>query len=238
MIARPLFAALLATAALPAAALAAVPVVGCPADGMSGHVAAPSPLPAAPPVPARAARDLAFYAAPDLAVLAPNGWHCLDLYGSGGAFLLVTPRSYTADTLPGFGALTGPAVELSFLNGENSGREDVAAVLARLFPERRRFIRSVETEDPDHPHRFPRGPYAQDRTVRRSPSTVDYTTPPGRGGMGTFESRLRPGSDPIDGTATLDRSNGVDSVLLLNVRLPPGQRGLAAVILRGRQTPN
>ncbi len=70
--------------------------------------------------------------------------------------------------------------------------------------------------------KLPEGPYPADRTIRRSLARVDTTTPPGREGMGTFESRLRPDGLPIEGTALLTKSRGVDSVVLLDVRLRPG----------------
>ena len=220
----------------PAAVQAApppLPVVGCPADGMSGPAPPPDPLPPAPRVSAGAARRLAYYAADGLAVLAPRGWHCVDAYGSDGALLLVTPRSYTAQTLPGPNSLAGPAVELLFLNGENSGREQVAEVFSRLFPFKRRFIRAVETADePFGPRRrFPSGPYFTDATIRRSRAEVDYSTPPYRNGMGTFYGQLRPGSSPVTGAAMLTESNGVDSIVLLQVRLPPSLRRLTPVVL-------
>ena len=50
--------------------------------------------------------------------------------------------------------------------------------------------------------------------------------------MGTYESRLQRGSDPIVGTAMLAQVQGVDSVVLLNIRLPPHLRVPGPVILR------
>ena len=209
------------------------PFVGCPSEGQSGPLPAPTGPLATPVVPKAAARYLADYSSAGLGVLAPRGWHCIAMYGSGGAFLLVTPRRYTADSLPGFNSLIGPAVELSFLNGENSGRDQVALVFSRLFPFKRRFIADVAENDEllGLPRRERIGRMSADRTVRRSRTVVDYTTPAHRGGMGTFSSRLGPGARPIFGRAMLAKSNGVDSVILLNVRLPAGLRGLLPVIL-------
>ena len=208
-----------------------VPFVGCPAEGMSG----PVPAPVIPPTDARPlaahAEQLALYAAEGMKVLAPRGWHCIEIYGSGGAFLLVTPRLYTAATLPDTNRLTGPAVELSLLSGENSGRDQVAEVFSRLFPFKRNFIRAA-ADNYDTPPHYPNGPFPGDRTIRRSRAEVDYTTPPHRNGMGTYESRLQPGNDPIVGLAALAQVQGVDSVMLLNVRLPPRLRALTPVILR------
>ena len=204
--------------------------VGCPADGMSG----PAPAPAAPPpaqrVPPRG-DGLALYAAAGMNVLAPRGWHCFEMYGSGGAVLLVTPRRYTAATFPGQNTLSGPAVELLLLSGENSGRDQVAELFSRLFPAKRGFIRSIASDD-DPPRHYPRGPFPSDRTVRRGPAEVDYATPPHRTGMGTYSSRLRPSAEPIAGAVLLAHVDGVDSAVLLNVRLPPGLRALGPAILR------
>ena len=163
-------------------------------------------------------------------MLASRGWHCIEVYGAGGAFLLVTPHLYTAATLPGANRLAGPAVELTFLSGEDSGRDQVAEVFSRLFPFKRDFIRGVASND-DPPRRYPHGPFRGDTTVRRSRTEVDYITPPHRSGMGTYESRLQPGPDPIVGTAMLAQAQGVDSVMLLNIRLPPHLRALGPVIL-------
>lgn len=196
----------------------------------------PVPAPAAAASPAvRAAGHLSYYASAGLGVLAPRGWHCLGLYGSGGASLLVTPRRYTAASLPGFNQLAGPAIEIVFLNGENSGRDQVAEVFARLFPAKRGFVREVARME-DQPRRYADGPFSRDRTTRRSRTIVDYTTPSHRAGMGTYASCLGPGAAPIAGTAILSQSNGVDAVLLLDVRLPPGLRGLTPVILATART--
>ena len=213
-----------------ARAASAAASVGCAADGMSGPVPAPAVLPAAPRLPARAGA-LALYAAEGMQILAPTGWHCIEVYGSDGAFLVVTPRSYTSATLPGINKLTGPVVELSLLSGENSGRDQVAEVFSRLFPFKRDFIRDA-AGNYDTPPRYPRGPFPTDRTVRRSREEVDYTTPPQRNGMGTLDSHLGPDRDPIVGAALLAQVQGVDSVVLLDVRLPPRLRALGPVILR------
>lgn len=207
------------------------PFVGCPAEGMSGPVPAPTTLAADDRLPAAHAEQLALYAAQGISVPGPRGWHCIEIYDSGGAVLLVTPRSYTAATLPDTNRLVGPAVELSLLSGENSGRDLVAAVYSRLFPFKRQFIRDAASNH-DTPPRYPRGPFHTDRTARRSRAVVDYVTPSHRDGMGTYESRLKPGRDPIVGAAVLARVQGIDSVMLLNIRLPRHLQALRPVILR------
>lgn len=214
-----------------AQAVELAPFVGCAAEGMSGPVPAPAVAPADAHVPTVHAGQLALYAAEGMRVLAPRGWHCIEIYDFGGAFLLVTPRLYTAATFPDANKLAGPAIELSLLSGENSGRDLVAEVFSRLFPSKRDFIRGA-VDNYDTPRHYPRGLFPGDRTIRRSKAEVDYTTPPHRDGMGTYESRLRPDTDPIVGTAMLAEVQGMDSVLLLNVRLPPRLRALTSVIRR------
>lgn len=226
------------TLASGAAHAARPPFVGCASDGMGG----PIPAPLAPPFPlprqSRAiAGQLAFYGSAGLSVLAPRNWHCVASYGSGGAFLLVTPQRFTADKVPDFGSLAGPAVELQFLNGMNSGRGDVARVYARLFPAARDFVRQVIGMGFEPATAFPRGPLHTDVTVRRSGSRVAYITPPRHAGMGTFDSRLRPGSEPIYGVATIAAAPAV-GVVLLNVRLTRRQHILGAAILAGTRMPS
>ena len=208
-----------------------MPFVGCPAEGMSGPVPAPTEPPADERPLADHAGQLALYAAPGMSVLAPRGWRCIEIYHSGGALLLVTPDPYTLANFPGTNTLGGPVVELSLLSGENSGRDQVAEVFSRLFPFKHRFIRDVAANY-DTPPRYPRGPFPTDRTGRRDRAEVAYTTPPHHDGMGTYASRLQPGSDPITGVAMLAQVQGVDSVVLLDVRVPQRLQGLRQVILR------
>jgi hypothetical protein len=110
---------------------------------------------------------------------------------SGGAVLLVTPHLYTTDTVPGFKSLVGPAAEVLFLSGENSGRDQVAEVFSRMFPLKRQFIR--ETAKASEPaRRYPAGPFWTDSTVRRSFTKVDYLTQPHHECMGTFPAVVSP----------------------------------------------
>ena len=207
----------------------AIPFVGCPAEGMSGPVAAPTGAALPSSLPASVAGKLAHYTADGMDVLAPRGWHCIEMYGSGGAFLLVTPEPHSADELQTFRPLPGPVVELSYLNGWTSGRFDVARVLARLFPSHRAFVRQVIREGMEPARNFPFGPYLADRLTRHGRSEVEFTTPPGRAGMGTVMDRLSPSGMPVSGMARLATQDGVT---LLDVRLPAGSRPLTAAIIR------
>ncbi len=206
-----------------------IPFVGCPAEGMSGPVAAPAGSAMPSSLPASAAGKLAHYVADGMEVLAPRDWHCIEMYGSGGAFLLVTPAPHSAAELQDFRPLLGPVVELSYLNGWTSGRFDVARVLARLFPSRRGFVRHVIQEGLEPARDVPFGRFPTDRMTRHGSSEVEFTTPPGRTGMGTMMDRLNPGPLPVSGLARLAEQDGVT---LLDVRLPAGSRPLTAAIIR------
>src|SRR5579864_8884623 len=67
-------------------ALAWVPAVGCSGDGQMGPLAAEKDDNLRFDLGTEDARELAYYKAPQttLGVLAPRGWHCFYLYGSGG----------------------------------------------------------------------------------------------------------------------------------------------------------
>jgi hypothetical protein len=204
-----------------------VPFVGCPADGMMGPAAAPKAPKHTPTVPAGAVTRLAYYQSPMIGALAPRGWHCIELYGSGGAFLLVTPEPDIATRrFPDGGQITGPAIEVSFTNGDTSGRFEVAKVIARLFPTRYSFVRNVIEEGIEPAKNFQFEPFPGDILRRRSPTEVDFLTPAGKKGMGTA-SWLVPDSAPISGTARLTPDN---SLWMLQVRLPTEFRDLTPVI--------
>ena len=163
-------------AAAPAPArekLVHVPFVGCPADGQTGIVEAPKSG-ATPAVPTAAAARLAFYAGADgLGVLAPRGWHCVELYGASGAFVIVTPERYSADELFKEAPILGPAIQLSVSQAGTSGRLEVMPVIARYFPRYRAFIRDVKTWDSDIGP-YPTRPYSTDIIRQRTPNSVRF----------------------------------------------------------------
>jgi hypothetical protein len=61
-----------------------VPFVGCISGGQADLLAAPTGTTKALLISPDAAQALAYYqCALDIGVLAPRGWHCLGIYGSG-----------------------------------------------------------------------------------------------------------------------------------------------------------
>ena len=211
-------------------AQAATPFVGCPSDGQTGPVKPPRAAAYLPDAPA----GLAYYASADLGALAPVGWHCVGLYGSDGSILIVTPEPHTPDDFTqGDAPLKGPAVQLALSIADTSGRFAAAKLAARLFPARRAFVRSVIGEDIEPASSFPTGPFPTDAVTRRGPALADYTTPPGKQGVGTM-TRLAPAAEPIDGMAAMTAGN---DAILLAARLPAALRGLAPAIVAAARNP-
>jgi hypothetical protein len=212
-----------------------VPFVGCPSDGQVG----PDPAPKGEPVPvtldAKTASRLAFYQSKyDSGVLAPRGWHCANLEGSSGWFTIVAPEPLDPTVLldPKKHPLTGPAIQISANNGGTSGRFEVAQLIARYFPQRRAFLRSVIAEGIEPASYFPSGAFKTDRLVSQRPNIVEYLTPPRRKGLGT-KSRLVPSDLPIHAVAAVIGDADADwAGYVFSVRLPKNQEDLAPIILR------
>ena len=87
---------------------------------------------------ASAAQKLAYYQASSApGVLAPQGWHCIGIYGSSGADLLCYASALRrrSDMFAKMAGLPDQRYKSDDITGENgSGRFDVAQVLARVFP--------------------------------------------------------------------------------------------------------
>lgn len=202
---------------------ARVPFVGCKGDGQAGPVDAAQGLPVRLPIPAEIAAQLAFYSSGQgLGVLAPRGWSCFWVYGSGGSAILVAP-----ERIDGVRSFSGPAIELAFRFGDTSGRSDVAAVIARVFPKRMEFVRRVLEDFEFSASTFPTGPFPADRLVYKNANTVEFTTPARAEGLGT-QSMLEKGDGPIEGVVIL--VGETPDLLQLSARLPAHFRGLMPMI--------
>lgn len=198
--------------------LSQVRFVGCAADGQVGPIAAPVDTGKAPRVLVSEAKNLAYYATDEIGVLAPRGWHCIGLVGSNGLFLVVTPDSHTADEfLASRTKLLGPAIQLTVLDGQTSGRFDVAEVAARLFPNQRAFVERVLAEGVVSRSDWTFGPYPHDLVQRKGRQTVLFTTPAYQEGTGT-RSWLGIAGDPIVGLGIMP-DNEDHGLVLLDVRL-------------------
>ena len=206
-----------------------VPFVGCAGDGQAGPVAAASVSGASPRLPQSQAAALAYYAFQGVGVLAPQGWHCLAVYGSAAETLFVTPEPHdSADLLAGNTKLFGPAVVIQRISGDTSGRFEVAKLAARLFPAARSYVRDVIAEGIEPDIDFIFAPYPDDIVHLVSSTVAEFTTPAGTDGLGT-QGILAATDQPVTGVAIWLPSETHDMVLL-TARLPPEAAGLTRTI--------
>lgn len=212
---------------------AAVPFIGCKSDGQIGPLDAPKGP--APPmkIPPDLSQRLAYYKAENgIGVLAPRGWYCFSTYGSNGSNLFLSPAAIDTTRLfsTDWKGFAGPAIQISVSDGGTSGRFQVAKVIARVFPDRRQFVRDVIAEGIEPASSFPSGPYPGDKLTYRSKSVVEFETPGNTEGLGTA-SRLQANSYPIQGVAIL-LPNDDTSLVQLSARLPGKDRALLSAIIR------
>lgn len=122
----------------------------------------------------------------------------------------------------------GLAVIRSTSFGSTSGRFEVAAFAARLFPVAAKFVSEIEGEGSSNS--FPRGVPPADRIARRGDYEVLFTTPAKASGTGT-RGYLAPAPLPIDGIAILaaDQDHALDT---MDARLPASIRPLVAHIIK------
>ncbi|WP_156930335.1 hypothetical protein [Sphingomonas jaspsi] len=209
-----------------------VPVVGCASDGQQGPLEAPARLPTGPRLKPKDAARLTLYVSQDgPAVLAPNGWQCIGLYGSNGSLLIVTPDAIPTERLFDSDAagIAGPAVVAAYSIGGTSGRFAVIDAIARYFPSKRAFVDQSRADELVEASDIPSGPYPGDIIVSRSPTSIRLVTSAGKTGAGTA-SRLSPGPLSIDVLHTIVDEGDDPTLLSVWVRLPKDQRDLALPI--------
>ncbi|THD63021.1 MAG: hypothetical protein E8A49_06655 [Phenylobacterium sp.] len=135
--------------------------------------------------------------------------------------------------------MSGAAIQLSVSDGGTSGRFEVAAIAARIFPTQATYVRQVIANQLDvdktfdAAREFPKGPYPSDRMVRLRPLLVEFETPARKDGLGTH-SRLLKSGQPIVGFAKMEK-DGDNSLTMLTMRLPPSLRDLAPTILKAAE---
>lgn len=206
-----------------------VPFVGCRSEGQADPLDAPKGGPVSVIVSSDDARQFAYYKseAVNIGVLAPRAWQCLGVYGSGGGWLIVTPRAIDTPTFfsTAFTGFKGPVVDIVFRNGNTSGLYSFAEIIGRIFPMYRSFARNVYQEM-DEP--LPNGPYPADQLTYRSKMLVEYKTPAEAEGLGTYWW-INKNDRPIEGMAMLLESP--PSLIQLSIRLPRDLEGLTRAII-------
>jgi len=113
---------------------ASVPFVGCASSGQIERLEAPTGTSPRLPIKATDAQALAYYKSADgIGVLAPRGWCCEGVSGSGGYALFLSPNPIQHG-VSGWQGLEGPAIEVNHMTSGASGRYEIAEVMARVFP--------------------------------------------------------------------------------------------------------
>lgn len=210
-----------------------LPFVGCPSFGQTEELEAPKGTSEPVPIKEPEAHALAYYKSADgISVLAPRGWYCQGISGSGGAALFVEPRPIirSRDVRED---LDGAAIEVDDISGENSGRYEIEEFIARVFPKYRSFVHRIWGFDPEPDYR----PYPKDTLTYRSDTVVEFRTPPQTEGLGNSHSWLGKNDLPIAGAAILliDSSHPArrtPHLVHLSVRFLPDSEGLAPAIIR------
>jgi hypothetical protein len=218
--------------------------VGCDSDGQSGPLVAPKSPRGNVMVRRDVARSLVYYEAENgPGVLGPRGWHCFGAYGSNGFVLVVSPDPVSFQLWMDRSQLRRSAVEVSQRFGGTSGRFDVAATIARLFPNYRDFVRRVADDGSGASLKdFPVGKFPDDILTYRGKSVVEFRTPAGTTGLGTA-SFLDPDGGAIDGVAIIGGPVEEPNVVRAAIRLPAELAGMSRVVIeqleqqaaRGRQ---
>lgn len=220
------------TPSSPAEKTVTVPFVGCKSDGQVGPVKAPTGNRKIVQSSARTGQQLAYYKSEyGSGVLAPRGWYCFSTYGSDGSNLFVSPKPITSaelfsDSWQGF---PHSAIQVSDSLGDTSGRFRVAQVIARIFPDYKKFVEQVIEEKIEPARSFPFGPYPKDKLTYRGKNIVEFVTPGNTEGLGTH-SRLQMSADPISGVAVL--IGQTPDLVQLSMRLPKEQRELGPIIIQ------
>jgi hypothetical protein len=110
---------------------------------------------------------------------------------------------------------------LNYTLCENSGRYEIAEMIARVFPTYKARATSVWDGMFERP--LPSGPYPKDSLRYRSKSMVEFTTPAQTEGLGNFDSWLKKADLPIVGAAMLvfDSVCELPQMVRVSVRVPP-----------------
>jgi len=216
-----------------AASTVSIPFIGCRSEGQTEPLEAPKGTLKSVPISPEAAQALAYYgSALDLGVLAPRGWYCLGVYGSGGNFLYVSSRPIDTQNIlaPNDRGFEGPAIEVSERHSDQLGDQpEKAQIIARALPAYKALVIEMMQWSDVPPSEYPFGPYPSDRLTYKSNRVVEYRTPARTEGLGTHSS-LRKNGSPIEGVVIL---NGEPpDLILLSVRLPREHRELAPVVVR------
>lgn len=200
-----------------------VPFVGCPSDGQTGPIPAPTGAARTVHLSSKLPGSIAFYQGEgDGGVFAPAGWHCLALYGSSGVALIVSANALPKSGVPSNSSIHAPVITLSTFDSETSGRFDVARLGSMLFPDLTKdFVKSVEDEGIFSKDDIELPKYPKDDLTHLSTTLVRFETPANTKGLGT-EGYANISQAPITGLVSLDEGN--DGMIISILRISMGTK--------------
>lgn len=184
------------------------------------------------------ASQLAYYAGPyGPGVIGPVGWHCFWVSSGPGSAYLITVTPTTVELTPDLElSPQGASAPVIFLetsaDDTGSGADVVNTIAERFFPS------YYDGENPWYVERIP--VYPHDHYVpfvTKLPPLegfvdfIEFTTPAGRDGFGTWENELTKSGLPIDGLVYYSKGSYAAGIGILRVRLPGSMAKLKAVIL-------
>ena len=92
-----------------------------------------------------------------------------------------SPRAIEIDSI------TGPVIEVRECETDNSGRYEIARVIARVFPAHRAFVQGMIENGLMQAADLPFDLYPTDKLIRQNSRVVEYQTLPNSEGLGTFD---------------------------------------------------
>ena len=218
-------------ASAPAADPRRVPFVGCEADGQAGPLNAPQAARDELPL-ADAGGKLAYYQAQKgPGVLGPRGWKCYGWYGSNGAFVVVGPELEVLKTLGGpFGS---PRIVAQAVDGDTSGKYEIAGAVARVFPKYKSFVDKIVADDNIPAAYYVFEPYPADSLHYLSDEAVEFETPAHSEGLASDAEDAYPTSGFVmlrTEKAEEDSAPQIEGMDRLDIQLPPKLQALSGKI--------
>lgn len=159
-----------------------VPFVRCPSDGQMGPQPGSKGEAQTIHISFKLPGPIAYYDG----VYAPAGWHCFELIGSSGNTVIVSAKPIPK-WVPGKEFwIDAPAIQMSSMSGETSGRFGVATYGHMLFPDLTKdFVKAVEDEGIESKDDIELAKYPTDTFTSLNKTLVHFETPANTKGIGT-----------------------------------------------------
>jgi hypothetical protein len=196
-----------------------VPLVACPGftQGEPDDFAT-SGATVSVPFSKKIADRVAVYASLEGSVLAPRGWKCSAMRGTGNGTLFVLPPAGSS------ASYKGASVLLGYNPADSSAIDEIAQFTIRYFPKLFPVVAESEMDSRGITKEELLGPpYPEDILRYKSNRLLEFLTPPDRRGLGTSVRReFGPSHLPTYGAVDVDLAHEPKgSTSILTVRLSP-----------------